>query len=91
MFEHLVFFDVQINLMIPVFLAESVEQAWEAATLRTPSMELTGHTGVVVAADWMMEGNQVITASWDRTAILFDAETGDQITCLTGKWKIIYT
>lgn len=64
--------------------AESVEQAWEAATLRTPSMELTGHTGVVVAADWMMEGNQVITASWDRTAILFDAETGDQITCLTG-------
>lgn len=52
-------------------------------------MELTGHTGVVVAADWMMEGNQVITASWDRTAILFDAETGDQITCLTGKWKII--
>lgn len=54
-------------------------------------MELTGHTGVVVAADWMMEGNQVITASWDRTAILFDAETGDQITCLTGKGKIIYT
>lgn len=77
--------------MIPVFLAESVEQAWEAATLRTPSMELTGHTGVVVAADWMMEGNQVITASWDRTAILFDAETGDQITCLTGKGKKIYT
>lgn len=77
--------------MIPVFLAESVEQAWEAATLRTPSMELTGHTGVVVAADWMMEGNQVITASWDRTAILFDAETGDQITCLTGKGKVIYT
>lgn len=63
-----------------------MEQAWEAATLRTPSLELTGHTGVVVAADWMMEGNQVITASWDRTAILFDAETGEQVTCLTGEW-----
>lgn len=49
-------------------------------------MELTGHSGVVVAADWMMEGNQVITASWDRTAILFDAETGDQVTCLTGEY-----
>ncbi|XP_062581335.1 WD repeat-containing protein 37-like isoform X2 [Saccostrea cucullata] len=64
--------------------AESVEQTWEAAILRTPSMELSGHTGVVVAADWMLEGNQVITASWDRTAILFDAETGEQVTCLTG-------
>ena len=63
-----------------------MEQAWEAATLRTPSLELSGHTGVVVAADWMMEGNQVITASWDRTAILFDAETGEQVTCLTGEW-----
>lgn len=65
-----------------------MEQAWEAATLRTPSLELTGHTGVVVAADWMMEGNQVITASWDRTAILFDAETGEQVTCLTGEWLL---
>lgn len=69
-----------------ISIAEVVEQAWEAATLRTPSLELTGHTGVVVAADWMMEGNQVITASWDRTAILFDAETGEQVTCLTGEW-----
>ncbi|XP_061182409.1 WD repeat-containing protein 37-like isoform X2 [Saccostrea echinata] len=64
--------------------AESVEQAWEAAILRTPSMELVGHSGVVVAADWMLEGNQVITASWDRTALLFDAETGEQINSLTG-------
>lgn len=61
------------------------DQIQEVSTLRTPTMELSGHMGVVVAADWMAEGSQVITASWDRSAILFDAETGEQIITLTGK------
>ena len=33
-------------------------------------MVLTGHTGVVVSADWVAGGNQAVTASWDRTAAL---------------------
>lgn len=60
------------------------DQIQEVSTLRTPTMELSGHIGVIVAADWMAEGSQVITASWDRSAILFDAETGEQIITLTG-------
>ena len=39
---------------------------------------------MVVAADWMSGGSQVITASWDRQAILYDVETGEQINALTG-------
>ena len=48
-------------------------------------MELQGHSGVVIAADWMPGGSQVISASWDRTANLYDAETGELITTLTGE------
>lgn len=52
--------------------------------LRTPLTELSGHAGVVVAADWLAGGDHVITASWDRTANLYDVETGECLQCLTG-------
>ncbi|XP_022817960.1 WD repeat-containing protein 37 [Spodoptera litura] len=52
--------------------------------LRTPLTELGGHQGVVVAADWLTGGDHVITASWDRTANLYDVETGDCLQVLTG-------
>lgn len=32
----------------------------------------------------MPNGDQIITASWDRTASLFDLETGDLVQCLGG-------
>lgn len=60
------------------------DQVTELTTLRAPMVELTGHMGVVMSADWMTGGEQVITASWDRLAILHDAETGEQISNLTG-------
>lgn len=46
--------------------------------------ELLGHTGVVIAADWLPSGDQVITASWDRTATLYDLETGELVQSLSG-------
>ncbi len=57
--------------------------------LRTPLQEFNGHSSVVVAADWILTaGNenptQIITASWDRTAILWDIETKAIIQTLTG-------
>lgn len=53
--------------------------------LRTPLCEFNGaHTSVVVAADWLPGGDQVITASWDRTAILWDVETKEPLQPLTG-------
>lgn len=54
-------------------------------SLRTPVCELTGHTGVVMAADWLPGGDQVITASWDRTASLYDVETREMLQSLSGE------
>ncbi|CAB0017983.1 unnamed protein product [Nesidiocoris tenuis] len=55
-----------------------------SSTLRTPMAELTGHQGVVAHADWMPGGEQVVTASWDRTAALYDVETKELIHSLSG-------
>lgn len=56
----------------------------DSLTHRSPQLELTSHSDVLIAADWMAGGTQVITASWDRSAILHDAETGDVIKMLAG-------
>lgn len=57
-------------------------------TLRTPVQEFNGHSSVVVAADWISSASdspsQIITASWDRSAILWDVETKAPIQTLTG-------
>jgi WD repeat-containing protein 37 len=57
-------------------------------TLRTPLTEFSGHSSVVVSADWISSANdsptQIITASWDRSAILWDIETKASIQTLTG-------
>lgn len=63
---------------------ESLGEGDRPEVLRTPLIELTGHLGVVVAADWLPGGDHVITASWDRTANLYDVETGDCLQILTG-------
>ncbi|CAF4768188.1 WD repeat-containing protein 37 [Pieris napi] len=63
---------------------ESMGETDRPEVLRTPLSELMGHQGVVVAADWLTGGEHVITASWDRTANLYDVETGDCLQILTG-------
>ncbi|KAI5707237.1 hypothetical protein M8J75_015920 [Diaphorina citri] len=65
-------------------LDESKEPDESSITLRTPVKELLGHSNVVIAADWLSDGEQVITASWDRVANLFDVETGTILQSLTG-------
>lgn len=52
--------------------------------IEQPKMCLTGHSDVVCSGEWIFDSNQVITASWDRTANLYDAETGKIIKVLTG-------
>lgn len=60
------------------------EQEELPPTLRTPFRELVGHSGVVMAADWLPGAEQIVTASWDRTANLYDTESGDIIHTLCG-------
>ncbi|XP_043546605.1 WD repeat-containing protein 37 isoform X2 [Chiloscyllium plagiosum] len=61
-----------------------VECPSESPTVRAPSTTLKSHQGVVIAADWLVGGKQVVTASWDRTANLYDVETSELVHSLTG-------
>lgn len=54
------------------------------STLRTPVRELGGHVGAIAAAEWLSGAEQIITASWDRLAILHDVEVGSTVITLTG-------
>ncbi|KAI1901381.1 hypothetical protein AGOR_G00033810 [Albula goreensis] len=56
----------------------------ECPTLRVASTTLKSHQGVVIAADWLVGGKQVVTASWDRAANLYDVETSELVHTLTG-------
>lgn len=52
--------------------------------MHQPLLKLVGHSDAVMAGDWLFGGDQIITVSWDRTANLFDAESGKVMTTLTG-------
>ena len=55
---------------------EMAEEMEECPVLRTPLRSLTGHHGVVIAADWLPGGEQAVTAGWDRLACIWDTQTG---------------
>ncbi|KTG45436.1 hypothetical protein cypCar_00014347 [Cyprinus carpio] len=56
----------------------------ECPTIRVATTTLKSHQGVVIAADWLVGGKQVVTASWDRAANLYDVETSELVHALTG-------
>uniref|UniRef100_A0A8D0AJC7 WD repeat-containing protein 37 n=2 Tax=Sander lucioperca TaxID=283035 RepID=A0A8D0AJC7_SANLU len=56
----------------------------EVPTVRLATATLKSHQGVVIAADWLVGGRQVVTASWDRAANLYEVETSELVHTLTG-------
>ena len=42
----------------------------------------------VMSCDWLVEGQQLVTASWDHTAKLWDFESGQVIHSLEGESTI---
>uniref|UniRef100_H0YRF5 WD repeat-containing protein 37 n=1 Tax=Taeniopygia guttata TaxID=59729 RepID=H0YRF5_TAEGU len=60
------------------------EGSSDCPTVRAPLTSLKSHQGVVIAADWLVGGKQAVTASWDRTANLYDVETSELVHSLTG-------
>lgn len=63
---------------------DDIDSSLNTSVLKTAKVELQGHIGVVIAADWLAGGDQAITASWDRTANVYDVHTGELITQLVG-------
>jgi len=45
---------------------------------------LTGHTSAVSSAAFSPDGNRIVTASWDKTARVWDAASGQSLAVLTG-------
>lgn len=63
---------------------EGQVESSDSTIIRTPSAELEGHTSVIIAADWMATGDQIVTASWDRTANVYDVSTSELLHSLAG-------
>lgn len=53
--------------------------------VRHPLRRLTGHLGAVMAVEWFNGGEQLVTASWDRLANVYDAERGEILNVLSGE------
>jgi len=62
----------------------SGDDVLRSRSLTQAAVVLTGHQGVVVSADWLTGGEQVVTASWDRTASLYDVSTQTLLHSLAG-------
>ena len=70
-----------------VDLTESLildDKTEDYSVLRTPLRSLSGHAGVVIAADWLPGGDHAVTAGWDRLACIWDTNTGQLLHQLTG-------
>jgi WD40 repeat protein len=52
-----------------------------------PLLKLTGHTDAIMDGNWLFGGEKIITVSWDRTANLYDAESGKVLKTLSGSRK----
>ncbi|VDM52047.1 unnamed protein product [Angiostrongylus costaricensis] len=64
--------------------SETMQPNVEGTRIKNAMMRLTGHTGVVIGCDWLAGGSQLITASWDRTANIYDVERGEVLNILSG-------
>lgn len=51
--------------------------------LRTPLNRYKTHTDVCIAADWLPDGDHIVTASWDRTSNIYNVESAKVICTLT--------
>ncbi|GAH46891.1 unnamed protein product, partial [marine sediment metagenome] len=74
------------------FVVDEVDKAlrsvllWQGDTLHI----LSGHTNSVSFATWNSEGTRILSASYDGTARVWDAENGKELICLTGHTAAVY-
>ena len=71
---------------IPIEIQDALHQAVLASRLR---LTLRGHTSDVWDVAYSPDGTQVATASWDGTAKIWDAKTGQELYTLEGHCKAL--
>lgn len=76
--------NVRVKVICVSCIVDSSDDKQEAVIEKQPLMRLLGHSNVVIAADWLGTGH-VVTGSWDRTAIVYENETGEIVNTLTGE------
>jgi hypothetical protein len=65
------------------FLAPALIQLYEAVSqLDNSAIVFSGHEGLVSYAQWSPDGQRMVTASADKTARLWDANTGKELAVL---------
>lgn len=52
------------------------DQFAQPSMIRSPIKRFEGHQDACIAAEWFPDGDCVATASWDRTANVYNVETG---------------
>src|SRR5262249_31585682 len=50
-----------------------------------------GHEDVVYSAAFSPDGSRIVTASWDKTARIWDAATATEIAVLRGHEDVVYS
>lgn len=82
----------RVLLTIRSAAAELYALPWELVTLKQSGqpetgrrlIELTGHKAGVNSANYSPDGRRILTASWDKTARVWDAATGRLLVELSG-------
>jgi WD40 repeat protein len=49
------------------------------ATIRSPIKRFEGHQDTLIAAEWFPDGELIATGSWDRSANIYNVETGKML------------
>ena len=72
----------RIGFDCETLIFDDVTNLWARRGSNGPVLAFAGHTDVVHSATFSPNGQMIVTASWDRTARLWDVETEQQIRLL---------
>jgi WD40 repeat protein len=77
-------------VVVVALVSLGISQPWAAPTLK-PLLALSGHHSSVRSAAFSSDGKRVVTASTDKTARLWDDETGAAIARLRGHEELVWS
>ena len=79
------------SLLCFVLLASSVYGLWWRWAPWVLERTLAGHSHGVRAALFSPDGRRIVTASYDKTARIWDAETGRELAVLKGHEDVVWS